>query len=111
MTTTTDAGAELARYMKATEQTGGDPEEYCRLMDVMTALPCRSSTDLLAVVTWASVFLPCIATMLPADDEDRGGPQALLSVTMNLLHRAKEGLEAQTGVAAEAFIGAQGPTN
>lgn len=46
-----NVGAELARYIKATEKGGGDPSQYARLVERLMHAPSTSSMDALALLS------------------------------------------------------------
>lgn len=109
--TTADVGIALASYMRRTEPVGGDPQVYRDLVALMMDSPATTPADALALVSWLAAFLPIANAMLHEDEDETGGPKALIANASHMAVKAKIALEIHTGYAAETFTGLPGPSN
>lgn len=109
--TTADVGLALASYMRRTEPVGGDPQVYRDLVALLMDSRATTPADALALVSWLAAFLPIANAMLPEDEDETGGPKALIANASHMAVKAKIALEIHTGYAAETFTGLPGPSN
>lgn len=109
--TAADYGLALGAHVGAIKR-GRDDAEWSRtLVAGMMDAPIASLGDLLALVTWAGVMADATVAALPEDPKPFGGPRAMAGHAAALLTRARQSLEAETGIAPEVFIGSPDHTN
>ncbi len=109
--TAAEYGLALGAHVGSIKRGQDDPDLSRSLVSRMVAAPVRTLADLLALVAWAEAMASSAFAVLPEDETPFGGPRAMTGCAAALLARARQSLEAETGIAPEVFTGSPDISN